>query len=234
LPKTATGRLDENPAYADMATWPERKVRQFLERCGLSVARPLQGKFVPHHDQVFGQLLEMMKAGELAAPLDVVHADAHADLGCGETALWFIMRELIRLPVEERVGAIQGLSEGNFLLFAIACRWLRSLVYVHHPDCFNDMPMLFYPTEVPCKGVLSIPCFPLNQLVSPILPPQRLLEQGVEPLWWEPGVQFERVPCGCYVNDQPFDFAFVALSPTFTLTATDRLIPILREYISEL
>jgi hypothetical protein len=156
----------------------------------------------------------------------------------------YVLRELVHLPVEERtfpkqryqepddrIGDLEGLSEGNYLLFAIACRWLKSLVYVHHPTCWDDLPLLFFPESVPEKGVIRLPIFRSDQIDDK--PPHRLLPDGIEPLGWEPEVRFERVSCDLYSTSEPFDFAFVSLSPPYTHSSTDQLIPVLRTYISE-
>ncbi len=72
----------------------------------------------------------------MTTPFDVVHVDAHADLGLGFGDLgWFhLAADLLHRTREERaVENPPGLTEGNYLLYAVACGWIESLTYVAHP-----------------------------------------------------------------------------------------------------
>lgn len=72
------------------------------------------------------------------------HIDAHADLGMGDASWKYIFQELLPFPVEERFyhikkGGWSGLTEGNFLTYAIACRLVLSLNYIVPIKWANDV-----------------------------------------------------------------------------------------------
>ena len=63
----------------------------------------------------------------------MTHVDAHADLGLGDAGYLCLMTELLFVPPAERVSpktGPEGLNDGNWLSFAIACHWVTELVYV--------------------------------------------------------------------------------------------------------
>ena len=93
-------------------------------QCGLSRERPIPGRFVTHHDGAFDYWGDLADEGTIG--IDLVHVDAHSDLGLGDASWVYIMEVLLRLPVKERRdplrGGIKGLSLENYIAFAVACR----------------------------------------------------------------------------------------------------------------
>ena len=88
-----------------------------------------------------------MQTGILQPPFHVTHVDAHADLGLGDSGYVYLMTSLLFAPPESRLHPAPptgktGLTEGNFLLFAIACRWINDLEYVYGEGGGED--------ELPC------------------------------------------------------------------------------------
>src|SRR5215469_2488049 len=83
-------------------TRTEIYVRSFLEsRCGLSTTHPIPGRCVVNHVEAFPAWREWITRGSLSKRFDVVHVDAHADLGAGS---WnpsprYFETELLRLPL---------------------------------------------------------------------------------------------------------------------------------------
>jgi len=53
------------------------------KRCGLSALTPLPGCEADEHVEAFGVWREWLRTGILSAPFEVVHVDAHSDLGSG-------------------------------------------------------------------------------------------------------------------------------------------------------
>ena len=115
--------------------WSNAEVRQFLENnCGLNKNNPIPGKIVETHDECFWIWKEMIASRTLIPPVDVVHIDAHADLGSGDSSYIYIFTDILNKPIEERHNPesryyintndreYAGISEGNYLSFAIACR----------------------------------------------------------------------------------------------------------------
>ena len=130
-----TGR----PSNSRVKPWNKEEVINFLEKkCNLDKQRKIKGKFFKTHDKLFYCFRDLINKKKLSVPFEIVHVDAHADLGIGTLSDKYIMTELLYKPVNERTkpkrGGWEGLSESNFLAFMIACRWISKLVYVHHRE----------------------------------------------------------------------------------------------------
>lgn len=94
---SADSRLDPE----EYPPWPLDHAIDFLvEQCLLTERRP--GFVVEHHNEIFYRWGEALERGQMTAPLEVVHVDAHADLGVGDTAYAYVMSELAFEPVEDR------------------------------------------------------------------------------------------------------------------------------------
>lgn len=109
--------------------------------CGLR--SPLPGFVTETHDELFTSWRKAISDGVLLPPFNVTHIDAHADLGNGDAGYKYIMTALLFSSPEERQfpspgPGETGLTEGNFLLFAIACRWISQLEYVYGPGGGGD------------------------------------------------------------------------------------------------
>lgn len=75
------GRLDPD----EYPAWPLDLAMTFLtERCGLDEARP--GSWSSSTTSSFYVWGSAIEAGQLVAPFEVVHVDAHADLGLGDAS----------------------------------------------------------------------------------------------------------------------------------------------------
>ena len=65
----------------------------------------------------------------------MTHVDAQADFGNGDAGYVYLLSSLLFAPPEDLVSdpppGSTGLTEGNLLLFAIACRWINGLEYVY-------------------------------------------------------------------------------------------------------
>ena len=125
--------------------WPIEEAIAFLtERCRLDGPRP--GFAVEHHNELFYLWGEAIAAGRMSEPLEVVHVDAHADLGLGDASYAYLIGELAFEPIENRYGILEArrptsraemldlgnhaVSDGNWLMFALGCGWLSGLTYV--------------------------------------------------------------------------------------------------------
>ena len=126
------GRLpgDEYPP------WPVEEAVNFLvQRCRLRGSLP--GFVVENDGDLFPLWRSAIKKKELEAPFHLTHVDAHADLGLGDSGYVHLMSDVLFRPVEERDDAnagVGGLGDGNWLAFALACRWISDLVYVFNEE----------------------------------------------------------------------------------------------------
>ncbi len=97
------------------------------------ITAKLPGFVVEHHAELFACWREAIARGAMQPPFSVSHVDGHADLGLGDSGYMYLMTELLFLRPEERQFPMTGpggLDDGNWLAFAIACRWVGDLVYV--------------------------------------------------------------------------------------------------------
>lgn len=74
----------ERLADDEFLPWDRKKVISFLEdTCGLN---KYKGEIFPEHIGVFHAIRELVSRTYLSTPFDIVHIDAHADLGLGYSA----------------------------------------------------------------------------------------------------------------------------------------------------
>lgn len=221
-------------APSTIRPWNEEQLRHFLEdQCGLtrdlSSRRP-KGLFVVHHDEAF-QVLETLSQNG-AVPLTLIHIDAHSDLGTGFGDLsWSdIGVRLLGLPPKERKAAIlhngmERISPANYLAYALACRWLRSLTYVHHAQSGDDLMPFFFRDFDPACDVMQLRYVPrLREVHS-------REELRVLPHTLEPPVPFHKVQVDKYRAAEPFDYVFLCQSPGYTPLEADTLIPVFKDYV---
>ena len=207
----------ERPALTGHEPWEEARVRCFLEEnCGLSAACPAPGRIFETHDFALDFWSEMMGQGRLTAPFSVTHVDAHSDLGVGQTG--YVLNALLALPAKKRadIPALRReghISEANYLLFALAFRWIDRLCNVRNPHSLPDIP----------PEIMEGEDIRLNSFVS------RLMEAGHGR---EPKVPFNVYPdYALFRAEAPYDFVSVAVSPRYAPKEADRLLPLLGEYV---
>lgn len=227
--------IDRRPrAPSTTRPWHEEQLRRFLEdQCGLkrapSSSRP-KGRFVVHHDEAFPILRALSENG--AVPLTLTHIDAHSDLGTGFGDLSWqdIGGRLLGLPPKERATAIpqtgmERISPANYLSYALACRWLRALTYVHHARSGDDlMPFFFRDFDAAC-GVMELRYVPRVRDVH------SREELRALPHSLEPPIPFHKIPVEAYRAAEPFDYVILCQSPGYTPVEADALIPIFKDYI---
>jgi hypothetical protein len=123
------------------------------------------------HQDAFFTWRRWLGCGALVQPFEVVHIDAHADLGLGEGGWVYLLSELLALPLEKRTDPRVGagaLNSANYLAFAIANRWIRKLTYVfpyRKPRKRRQVLMNIYEGD---KFVRTIPAYPaMNEEQGP-------------------------------------------------------------------
>lgn len=212
-----------------------RTVRKFLEdRCLLNRATPVPGRIVEHHDEAFYFWRELINSGDLTAPFSVTHVDAHADLGLGDRGYVYLMGELLHLPVERRVDPIRssdGMGPGNYLAFAVACRWIKEINFVPHPKSRQDlMPYHFlgYDTS---SGVIELKSCNPDAFKKIWF---EATDEGLGVIAREPHVRFVRTEKAKFRAVQPFDKVVVSRSPGFTPAEADGILGEIRRYVREI
>ena len=212
-PLSAPGK---RPDGAIARPWSEEKMRAFLEvNCGLSRLRPIPGAIFETHDMA----LDFWQA-RAHLPLNVTHVDAHSDLGIGRPGPAYVLESVITRPPEARgtpaeYRAAQKLDEANYLLFALAFRWISGLENVRNPASRPDMPPEF------ChEGYIQ-----LQSSVGRLIPALDRHEPRVAFTVYEDYSLFKA--CA------PYDLATLAISPRYAPREADKLADVFREYIIE-
>jgi hypothetical protein len=222
-------------------------VRTFLEKqCLLSPKKKLPGAAVIHNDEVFGELEKVIANGSLSTPFEMIHVDAHADLGVGEYDRSFerISTDILHLPVEKRAPAIRSgfgaLGFGNWLAFCLACRWIDRLTVVRHPEAKDDLQPGYFVEYLQPKWQSRPEVRDLNIRMQPLSRSEfesgafrltgrwgKKLAQPVEP----PLIPTTVVERAAFQLDRPPDFLFLCLSPGYSPPSIDKIFERLKKYL---
>ena len=141
------------PDAAGHEPWQAEKVREFLEKnCGLNTERKIPGRVFETHDGALQFWQELIAAGQLSVPFEVTHIDAHSDLGIGRPGPGFVLNSVLPLSPAERADIkryyeMKQLDEANYLLFALAFRWISRLENVRNPKSRPDIPQFAFRCE---------------------------------------------------------------------------------------
>ena len=214
----------QRPDLSCAKPWEPEAVEAFLERnLGLRKDRPIPGIVTETHDGALAFWKARMEAGDLNAPFSVVHVDAHADLGIGKPGPGFVLNNVLGIPPKDRdvfdqYYAQKQLDEANYLLFALAFRWIDALTLVRAPFSKPDLPSFCVPDG---DGFLPIR---LESFVS------KLFEKRYGP---EPEVLLNvyRDPFA-YRAAEPFVCMNLAISPRYAPKEADALVPVIAQYMT--
>lgn len=214
----------ERPVLAGHEPWPEAQVTAFLEeQCGLSTEHPAPGRVFETHDQALTFWQEMQQAGRLTAPFAVTHVDAHSDLGIGYPGPGFVLYNVLAQATDKRVDvpgyyAQRKLDEANYLLFALAFRWVSSLDNVRNPRSRKDIP-----PELLTPGRDDE--IRLCSLTSRLFEKQNGAEPAVPFHVYDSYADFRA--------EGSYDFVTLAISPRYAPAEADALVEVIRRYIKE-
>ena len=214
----------ERPQLSGHEPYSKDEVMRFLEECcGLSKDSPIPGRIFETHDSALLFWNELIQSGELSVPFSVTHVDAHSDLGIGRPGPGFVMNSVISLPIEKRVDIeryyrMKQLDEANYLLFALAFRWIDSLSNVRNPRSRTDIPDFAFRNESGDYTHIRLSSFT-----------SRLFEtkNGEEPT----------IPFRVYADYSSFrapgryDFVSLAISPRYSPKEADALVDTISEYM---
>jgi hypothetical protein len=127
-------QTNARPADSDHGVATSEDVRFFLEQqCSLNPADKVPGQEFTDHDEAFFVWRRWIREGRISPPFDVIHVDAHADMGLGDSGYMYLLSELLALPPDKRDDPRRGydaMNAGNYLMFAVANRWINNLTYV--------------------------------------------------------------------------------------------------------
>ena len=214
------------PALQGHEPWSESEVRAFLEeKLRLSRLSPVEGRIYETHDGSLRMWDELVRAGRLSVPFEVTHIDAHSDLGIGYPGPGLVMNNALCRKPDARVNLedyyrLKQLDEANYLLFALAFRWVSLLENVRNPNSKPDMPREI----VHERDERSVPT---ALRLAPPLPSLFEAMNGKEPV-----VKYREFASGDdYVSTSGFDFISLAMSPRYAPREADCIADVIAEYI---
>jgi len=224
--------------YVCEATWNEDAVIKFLEnKCKLLKDNKIKGEIVNFHHGAFYYWRDLIYNGQIRTPFEVVHVDAHADLGLGDAGWVPLVGDILHYPIQDRVYKCEEhLEEGNYLAFAIACQWIHKIEYVTHPEWDpnnHDLPYQHFKDFDTNGNNLTVQ---LKKYDRGILDDEfgylEIIKKKVLPLGYEPEVIFKIIPCESYENSSAFSFINLSISPNYApRTAKETIVPVIKEYI---
>ena len=215
-------KLGERPDESCADVWADEDVIRFLEeQCGLSREKPVPGLIFDTHDKALDFWQARLADGSLTAPFDVVHVDTHSDLAFGPPGTGFVLNVVLsRLPDQRAdIGNYRKaveLDEANYLLFAIAMRWIGRLAYVRNPKSHQDIPRQLLDAD----GNIH-----LHSFISAMMEGKN----GKEPV-----VPFDVYDDYRQFSQKGYDFVTMAQSPRYSPASADRIMDIVRRYITEI
>lgn len=249
IPESTVERLPEEE-YGD-CVWEKDIIIDFLENnLGLSKDRKIKGRIVSGHNEALLFWRELIEKGELIKPFEVIHVDSHADLGLGLSSWMHISDFLLQYDVPERPmhnryvdseGIMREEGIGDYLLFAIAYRWISKLTYCANPNgSKNDYVWETlknfeedYIWDEPVENIIQLVCNPdmdFPHYNDSDIKKKRYLDAGER----EPEVPLLIIPTIEDVQyNGDFDFVVMAQSPNYTPASADFIMDIFREYIIE-
>ena len=234
------------------SVWTKEEVINFIENnLGLTKSNKIKGKIVEGHNEALYFWEELINAKKLIAPFEVVHVDSHADLGLGYSSWKFILDELLKKPVVERIkcktyidskGNIKEIGIGDYLLYAICYRWISKLTYCANPngdknDYIIDILKNYDEKPIFEKEVTNIIQLVYNNSMKrpDYCSPAYYKEEYFKTSISDPEIPFCIIPTIEGVNFKDgFDYIVVAKSPNYTPSSIDFVIDIIREYIDEI
>jgi hypothetical protein len=215
---------------------PAPRVLALTERLGF--ARGAEGACIEHHHQILDHLHRRIASGTLRIPFDLVHVDAHADLGWGEMVWRRLLGDIAGRPLAERQTFRSGITIGNWLSYAIVWGWVRSVLHVRPPadskDRWVDVGRMFYRDGDTQRAELDFVFMPeVRHLTVGKEDPDPLAPGDLQRLQrGRPSVV--RVPF--LVRDfatapvqRSADFVVLCRSPGFTPLSADRVYDLLRD-----
>ncbi len=235
---TAFGGVEKRRLNKTYLPWKGSQVVDFLENnCGLSRLNRSPGKIFIHHDEVFYFLRTLQETHNFTLKFVIDHVDAHADLGMGDGCYKYIAtdilsRNLVDRSYPDRVNGSDGLSEGNFLSFALACRWIAQLNYINRPDWIKDLPPFIFKNFDINSTHLQLRQYTPEAMNKIINTGDFLgMAKRTTPVSVEPDVPFNIISYSDFRSAGKYDFIFLTQSPNYTPPSSDKLIPIIEAYI---
>jgi hypothetical protein len=200
--------------------WSVPDAMDFLRSECLLDGRRRPGYIVEHHGEMFFRWRDGIDAGLLVPPFHVTHVDAHADLGTGDAGWVPLMTEVLHLRPEDRARApstANAVADGNYLSFALACRWISALEFVHNEAWCGDLNILHMKDFELEADAIQLKAVSRDEY-------ERIAYSFTElpaPCFLEPEVPFHCVGHSAFRAEAPYDLVCLCRSPGFTTVECD-------------
>ncbi|MFX0076669.1 MAG: UPF0489 family protein [Candidatus Hermodarchaeota archaeon] len=212
--------------------WGPKAVASFLEnRCGLSKKSPVRGRIVSQHSEAFTYWRELIIGQKLKVPFELIRIDAHSDIGVADWGWIYITSELLHKSIESRMypddSLLFGLNEANYLAFALACRWIKKLTFVLHPEWEDDLIGVYFKNFDIKSGFIQLKKYSKEELLERGFDAEPLPDNS------EPQVPVEFIPLLDFKNDYPITYLTCSRSKDYTPKSADHLIKTLRKFMKK-
>jgi len=155
----------------------------------------------------------------------------------------YICGDILHRPINQRMYPEIGLdrltypdiyemTEGNYLAFAVACRWINKITYVTLTERAEDLFQYHFKDNDISSNYLQLKKYRRELLGHSESGYSFDIQNGkAAPLDLEPLVRFEAIPFSEYNNSSDVSFIDLSISPKYTPKDSDKLIPIIEKYI---
>ncbi|MEW6143082.1 MAG: UPF0489 family protein [Chloroflexota bacterium] len=186
-----------------------------------------------YHDGAFDFWSELIDSGKLPVPFEVTHVDAHSDLGMGNTQCEYLMCELLHTePSQRRLKLDRSrVDSGNYIAFAIACRWISKVTWVRHHKSRNDLPYQYIRQLKRNRGFIQLRTVDKHAFDNLVY--EVSFDYPVA-LSYEPLVPLCIRSWRAFRSKKPFDYLVLSNSPNFTPPESDRLVPVIERYMNRI
>lgn len=231
---------DERLESESYAPWEKNEVENFLiNQCGLNKEKKIPGKRLTHHKEVYYEVRNMVESRQIK-DVNIDHIDAHADLGLGDMCFKYLFFNLIRKSVsnryhhDENVPDIEKMGSGNYLLFMIANRWIKSLRYIHLEEKGDDTNWVFFKNLNRDSGYIKLRAYCESQTPDSWtgIDPYKFITD-TNPCILDKEVPFETIQFRDYISESSYDYVFLTQSPSHTPVESDALIPTIMQFVDQ-
>ena len=158
-------------------------------------------------------------------------------MGLGDASYNYISEEILNRNINERcinleTGGWNGLGPGNYLQFAIACRWINSLNYISNKNWDSDLLFFIFKDFDNNSSFIQLKQYSKEDFDSTKFNPNMIKAfNKIVPISLEPEVPFKYIDYNDFKSDGKYDIIFLTKSPGFTPKESDLLIPIISSYM---
>ena len=225
-----------------VSAWTEDRVRDYLEtNLKLDKNKKIKGKVVNKHNEAFDYWSKLIDSHSLTIPFSVDHVDAHSDLGLGGNWWLNFFNTLVYKFFDKPADFPKdGMTEGNYLCYAIAKQWVEKLNYIYNDtekktdgsNAFDgsDVFRLMWKDAKIDANFLQICNFapPLNPYDFMCADYTKALSKRCN---YGKEIPFNRCAGSLFTTESHYDFVNLAISPDFIVEDSLKNVKVISEYM---